>query len=121
MADILKHIRHRGSNNNDPDGNLLDIDSWSEQDAVRRAEALGIELTENRWDIVLFVRDYYRGRGADAPAREIMNALEKEYAEDGGKRWLYKQFPGGPVLQASTIAGIPLPLGTTNESFGTVH
>lgn len=121
MADILKHIRHPSSNRNDPDGNLLDIDAWSEQEAVRRAEALGIELTENRWDIVLFVRDYYRGRGAEASAREIMNALEDEYAQDGGKRWLYRQFPGGPVYQASRIAGIPVPEGTTNPSFGSVH
>ena len=121
MADILKHIRYPGSNRNDPDGNLLGIEHWSEQAAQRRAAALGIELTENRWDIVLFIRDYYRGRGKGASAREVMNALETEYAQDGGKRWLYKQFPGGPVRQASIIAGIPIPDGTANSSFGTVH
>ena len=25
MADILKHIRHPGSNKNDPDGNLVEV------------------------------------------------------------------------------------------------
>lgn len=121
MADILKHIRYPGSNKNDPNGNLLGIDSWSEQEAIRRADEIGIELTENRWDIVLFVRDYFRGRGTEATAREIMTALEDEYAQDGGKRWLYRQFPGGPVYQASLIAGVPIPDGTINPSFGSVH
>ena len=84
-----------------------------------RAAEIGLEMTSDRWDVTLFVRDYYRGKGKQANAREILQALEEEFAQDGGKRWLYRLFPGGPVTQASQIAGIPLPSGASNPSFGT--
>ena len=121
MTDILKHIRYPATDRNDPDGNLLQLEPWSEEAALRRAEENGVEMSSDHWDVVLFVRDYFRGRGDAADAREIMNALEQEFADDGGKRWLYRLFPGGPVTQAARIAGIPEPGGASNPSFGTSH
>ena len=119
MSDILKSIRNPASSRNDPNGNLSELDAWSEQAALDRAAEIGLEMTSDRWDVTLFVRDYYRGKGKQANAREILQALEEEFAQDGGKRWLYRLVPGGPVTQASQIAGIPLPSGASNPSFGT--
>jgi tRNA 2-thiouridine synthesizing protein E len=121
MSDILKQIRNPAGGHNDPQGNLAGLEPWSEEAAARRAAELGIELSEDHWDVVLFVRDYYRGRGAEAKAREILGALEEEFADDGGRRWLYRLFPGGPVLQAAHIAGIPEPDGASDPSFGVAH
>ncbi len=121
MSDILQHIRSPASSQNDPDGNLLELAPWSEDAAVARAQELGIELSNDHWDVVLFVRDYYRGRGEKAKAREITKALVEEFAEDGGKKWLYQLFPRGPVTQASHIAGIQVPGGTNDSSFGSTH
>jgi len=121
MSDILKHILHPATDRNDPNGNLLDLGPWSAEAAEQRAAELGISLSENHWDVVLFVRDYYRGRGRKADAREITEALETEFAQEGGSRWLYRLFPGGPVKQSSHIAGIPLPAHTANPAFGNVH
>lgn len=121
MSDILKHIMHPASQKNDPEGNLLEIGPWSASDAEARASALGITMNDDRWDVVLFLRDYFRGRGTEADAREITDALEQEFADDGGGKWLFQLFPGGPVLQASQIAGIPIPPHTTNPAFGNVH
>lgn len=121
MSDILKHIRYPASERNDPEGNLSALTPWSEHAARQRARELGLELTEDHWDVVLFVRDYYRGRGSDANAREIAHALEEEFAQDGGRRWLYRMFPGGPVSQAAFIAGIPEPQGARDPSFGVAH
>ena len=87
MTDILKRIMNPASNTNDPEGNLLPETAWSEQAAKDRAQALGLDLSDNHWDVVLFVRDYYRGRGEEASAREMLNALSEEFAEDGGRRW----------------------------------
>lgn len=121
MSDILKQIMHPASQKNDPDGNLLQIGPWSASEADARAQLLGLEMTDDHWDVVLFLRDYYRGRGSEADAREITEALEDEFAEDGGRQWLYRLFPGGPVMQASQVAGIPLPPHTVNPAFGNVH
>ena len=120
MSDILKHIRHPASGRNDPEGNLLDLGPWSEEAATQRAAQLDIEMSDDHWDIVLYVRDYYRGRGTEAHAREILEALEEEFSRDGGKRWLYRMFPGGPVLQSCIIADIPEPEGARDPSFGNV-
>jgi len=112
---------HPASNSNDPEGNLLDETPWSEQEAEARAEALGVGLTDDRWNVVLFVRDYYRGRGEQATAREMLNAMSEEYTEDGGRRWLFKLFPGGPVIQACRIAGVPVPKDAADPAFGSIH
>ena len=121
MSDILKHILHPASQTNDPEGNLLELSPWSVGNAEERARNLGISMSDDHWDVVLFLRDYYRGRGSEADAREISTALEEEFAEDGGRRWLYQLFPGGPIMQASNIAGIPLPAHTADPAFGNVH
>jgi tRNA 2-thiouridine synthesizing protein E len=121
MSDILKHILHPASQRNDPQGNLLELGPWSATAAEQTARELGIEMTDNHWDVVLFLRDLYRGMGAQADARSMLEALEQEFADDGGRRWLFRLFPGGPILQGSRIAGIPRPTGTTNPAFGNVH
>ena len=121
MSDILKHILHPATQKNDPEGNLLDIGPWSAESAEQRADALGIAMTDDHWDVVLFLRDYYRGRGTEADAREIMEALETEFADDGGRKWLYRLFPGGPIMQSAQIAGIPLPAHTADPAFGNIH
>lgn len=121
MSDILKQIMHPASRKNDPEGNLLEIGPWVAGEADERARQLGLQMTDDHWDVVLFLRDYFRGRGSQADAREIMEAMEEEFAGDGGRRWLYRLFPGGPVLQASKIAGIPLPAKTVDPASGNVH
>jgi tRNA 2-thiouridine synthesizing protein E len=118
MSDILKRIHSPASVRNDPNGNLFGAIPWSEHEAIERAVEIGITMNDNQWDIVLFVRDYYRGRGDEASAREVMKALGEEFAGDGGRKWLYQCFPGGPVNQASFIAGIPIPSGASDPSFG---
>ena len=121
MSDILKHIMHPASQQNDPQGNLLDIGPWSAADAEARARDLGLTMSDDHWDVVLFLRDHYRGRGGQADAREVSDALEEEFAADGGRQWLYRLFPGGPVLQGSQIAGIPLPAHTVDAAYGNTH
>lgn len=121
MSDILKHIMHPATQQNDPQGNLLELGPWSAADAEARADELGLSMSGDHWDVVLFLRDYYRGRGGQADAREISEALEAEFAADGGRQWLYRLFPGGPVMQASQIAGIPIPPHTLNPAFGNTH
>jgi sulfur relay (sulfurtransferase) DsrC/TusE family protein len=47
--------------------------------------------------------------------------LDREYADMGGRRYLYGLFPHGPLAQGCRLAGLPLPVGTLSASFGSVH
>jgi tRNA 2-thiouridine synthesizing protein E len=47
--------------------------------------------------------------------------LERDFADAGGRRYLYQLFPRGPIAQACRLAGLPLPHGTISPSFGSVH
>jgi tRNA 2-thiouridine synthesizing protein E len=51
----------------------------------------------------------------------LMQSLEEEFSGMGGHRFLYTLFPQGPIAQASRYAGLPLPPGTRDLSFGTTH
>ncbi|HHO68858.1 MAG TPA: TusE/DsrC/DsvC family sulfur relay protein [Gammaproteobacteria bacterium] len=96
-----------------------DLDEWSEEIAARLAEEEGIELTDEHLAILRFVREQYQAQGP-MPAREMIAMLVEEYAPQGGKKYLYRLFPKGPVCQASKLAGLPVPPDAIDKSFGSV-
>lgn len=121
MYDINKIITQQAMGRTDPESHLLDLDHWSPLVARRHAEDQGIALTEEHWAVIYCLRERYRVRGPAAGARELMRELAAEFAAEGGRRYLYQLFPRGPILQASRIAGLPLPPATLDLSFGSVH
>ncbi len=106
--DILKHIAG-------------EQETWSEEEAERIAREEGIQLTDDHWEVIRFLRDYYQEHGQPKYAREVLEALEERFAEKGGRKYLYQLFPKGPVNQGTRIAGLPHPLYTVDPSFGTAE
>ena len=98
-----------------------DFDEWDEDVARALATAEGVELTDEHWDVIHYLRDRCRTEGTECSARQVSQALAERYADKGGKRYLYTLFPGGPVFQASKIAGIPMPAHVVDLSFGSVY
>ena len=121
FTEILGGIRAPSADRYDPKANLESLPPWSFGGAEQRARDIGIEMTEDHWEVVLLLRDYYSDSGEEADALQMLNALAKEFAEVGGRRLLYRLFPGGPVTQGSQIAGIPLPASARDASFGTAR
>lgn len=119
MPDIMKYITDEQALDRDPQGHMLGLEEWSEEIARRRAAGEGLELTPRHWDVIRFLRDYHGRHGPEETARAVLHALEQRFAHDGGKKYLYVLFPGGPVTQGSRIAGLPLPPGAVDASFGT--
>lgn len=115
MLDINKAttIQH------DPEGHMFGLAPWSPLIAQQQAKAEGIFLTDEHWEIIIYLRERYREHGAASSAREIMQELEEKYSVEG-RRSLYELFPGGPVSQASRIGGVPLPPYSSDPSFGSV-
>jgi tRNA 2-thiouridine synthesizing protein E len=117
MLDVNKATTVR----NDPQGHMFGLAHWSPLVAKQQAEAEGIILTDEHWAIVNYLRERYREHGDPKNAREILRELEEKFTDGHGRRGLYELFPGGPVSQASRIAGLPLPPYSSDPSFGSVE
>lgn len=117
MLDINKAT----TTQNDPEGNMFGLAPWSPLIAQRQAEAEGIFLTDEHWEIIIYLRERYREHGGAISAREILQELEEKFSDGHGRRSLYELFPGGPVSQASRMGGLPLPPYSSDPSFGSVQ
>lgn len=95
-----------------------DLEDWTRQIGEATAREEGIRMTAAHWEVVDFVREYYRQHGKVSAGRELADALNQAFAAQGGSAYLLKQFPLGPVAQASRIAGLPVPPYTEDPSFG---
>jgi tRNA 2-thiouridine synthesizing protein E len=102
-------------------GHLIELDTWSEEQAIALAKQDGLELGDDHLAIIRYLRDCYADHGGTINARLLTHTLEEEFAGLGGHRYLYSLFPLGPVAQASHYAGLPIPPGTRDPSFGTTH
>lgn len=91
---------------------------WSRKTGERTAADEGIQMTDRHWAVVDFLRDYYREHGATSSGPDVAEALDGAFAEQGGSAYLHQLFPEGPVAQGSRIAGLPVPTGSVDESFG---
>ncbi|MEW6218033.1 MAG: TusE/DsrC/DsvC family sulfur relay protein [Thermodesulfobacteriota bacterium] len=96
----------------DDNGFILNLSDWSEDLARHLAAQDGITLTDAHWEVINFLRDYYR-KYQIAP---IIKTLVKEIGtvlgpEKGTTRYLYELFAGGPAKQACRYAGLPRPTG----------
>lgn len=105
----------------DPLGHMALLDRWSPRLASRIAAEEGIALEEEHWLVIYCLRERFRTEGPALNARQLTRELEREFADVGGRRYLYWLFPHGPLVQACRIAGVPLPTGSVDTSFGSVH
>jgi TusE/DsrC/DsvC family sulfur relay protein len=101
--------------------NLEGLDEWNESIATEKARAEGLELEEDHWTVLHYLRAQYDAHGDEVSAQKLITDLQERFEGKGGKRYLYQLFPEGPVSQGSRIAGLPEPRGANNPSFGNVH
>ena len=96
----------------DEEGYLINLNDWNEDVAAYLAQEEKVEMTQNHWEVVNFLREYY-GEYQIAPAiRVLTKAIAKKLGADkGNNKYLYELFPYGPAKQACKIAGLPKPTG----------
>lgn len=91
-------------------GFLLNSGDWNEDIAQQLAASNNIELSNEHWEIILFIRRYYQQFKHLPNARVFTKAVAKEFGEDkGNSRYLHKLFPDGPLKYACKLAGLPKP------------
>lgn len=92
----------------DPEGYILNMDEWSEGYAHALAEQERLTLTDEHWEVIRFIRDYYDEHGVQAPVRDMVKHFRLAWGpEKGNSRYLHDIFPmGGPQKQGNRMAGI---------------
>jgi tRNA 2-thiouridine synthesizing protein E len=92
----------------DKAGYLLNVNDWQAELAPILAATENIELTDNHWEVVNFVRYFYLEFNTSPAMRALVKAMANEFGpEKGNSRYLFKLFPKGPAKQATKIAGLP--------------
>jgi|JRYC01.1.fsa_nt_gb TusE/DsrC/DsvC family sulfur relay protein len=98
-----------------------EIAAWNEARAAEQARADGIELTPAHLKAIRLLQQLYVARGPAPHARLLATELYDAFAAEGGSKFLYQLFPGGPVAQGSKLAGVPAPHDTKDLSFGSTY
>ncbi|MFC0268366.1 TusE/DsrC/DsvC family sulfur relay protein [Kushneria aurantia] len=94
----------------DGDGHLEHFDDWSPAVANWLAEREGRELSDDHWEILYLLRDFYT-RFDMAPAmRALVKATRQQLGEKKGSSiYLMRLFPDSPARVAARLAGLPRP------------
>ena len=89
-------------------GYLEDANDWSEDVAKVLAADEGIEMTDQHWDIVNYLRDEHFNNGGNEPnERTILKAMCKKWGTKSTSKDMYLLFPLMPSKQGRKIAGLP--------------
>ncbi len=91
----------RGAEGTTKRGRFLDVGPSDRQQRM--------ELTPAHLEVVRFVQTYASEHRSVPDARELADAMAQHFEHKGGRRYLNRLFPKGPVTQASKIAGLEIP------------
>lgn len=87
------------------EGFLTDPSEWNEDLAKSLAAQIGIDLTDEHWAAIRFLREDFASQGETATLRRISTV--------GGipTKTLFQLFPQKPAKKLSYVAGLPKPHG----------
>jgi len=96
----------------DEEGYITNLSDWSKELADVIADAESIDMNEEHWEVVNFLRDYYEEYQIAPAVRVLIKSVKKSMGpEKGNNKYMYELFPYGPAKQACKIAGLPKPTG----------
>lgn len=87
----------------------------------RKKRASNEPQRTSRFSITCAINYVINQSGSREDAQKILLALERQFADAVGSRWLYTLFPGGPVHQGMKIAGLPEAPHAIDPAYGTVR
>jgi len=92
----------------DKEGYLCNLDDWSEDFARALAAQEGLTLTDEHWQVIRFLRDYYHERRVQAQVRVMIKHFAAVWGpQKGNNMTLHDMFPmGGPQKQGNRLAGL---------------
>ena len=87
------------------EGFMTDPNEWSESLATSLATQIGLDLTDEHWKAIRFLREDYAAQGETATLRRISVV--------GGipTKQLFQLFPQKPAKKLAYVSGLPKPHG----------
>ena len=87
------------------EGFLTEYDEWSEDIGAELAKNIEVEMTDEHWALIKWLREDYKEKGETATTRRVQTA--------GGvpTKKQFELFPKKPAKKMSYIAGLPKPKG----------
>ncbi len=94
----------------DKEGYLVNSKDWTETIAIAIADDEDLDLNEDHWQVIHYVRNFYEEFNTSPSIRPLVKYLQQEWSsEKGNSIYLALLFPEGPAKQATKIAGLPKP------------
>jgi len=84
---------------------------WSSDVASVIAAEEDVSLSDNHWEIIEFLREFYNKHEMSPPSNRLFVKAVKDALgeEKGNSIYLMQLFPGTPAKTACKIAGLPRP------------
>ena len=96
----------------DEEGFLVNLDDWTKEIAEQMAKDDDVDLSDEHWGVINFLRDYFEEYQIAPAVRVLTKAIAKRMGKDkGNSKYLYSLFPYGPGKQGCRFAGLPKPTG----------
>ncbi len=92
----------------DAEGYLIEPQDWNQAVAEELARRENIQLTEDHWDVLAFMRTFHEEHQIAPDARYVIKHLNDRMGKPSRNR-LFELFPYGYVQQACKIAGMKRP------------
>ncbi len=94
----------------DKEGYLKHLDDWNKDVAEAIAYRENLSLTDEHWEIIELLRDFYRQFEISPAMRVLVKQTGNKLGPEKGRSiYLMKLFPPSPAKIASKIAGLPRP------------
>lgn len=106
---ITRHIEVNGHEILiDSEGYLVNPADWSEEFARQLAKQEGLQLDQEKWEVIRYLRASYAKHGQQASVRDMIKHFRNLWDCDRGcNHYLHLLFPrGGPQKQGNRLAGI---------------
>lgn len=92
----------------DSEGYLVNPADWSEDFVRELAKSENLQLNQEHWEVIRFLRDWYAKHGQQASVRDMIKHFRGLWGCDRGcNHYLHQLFPrGGPQKQGNRLAGL---------------
>ncbi len=94
-------------------GYLCNLGDWSEDFTETVAKNDGVDLYNDHWELILYVREYYEENQVGPTMHKVVRELGKKNthfrSQKDYEKHIYSLFPRDPMHEICKLAGLPMP------------